>query len=200
MGPVARSTEHKKTSFILCLTVMCIFCGSVPRALGQQSQKSKTSSASEWALARRDLNLIGERVAKAVLGKDIPTLLSYDREDLRPEDEASVKNTKSDLYCFLFDSSCIKGGKWRSVYDKLSQSRPPGIHVLLAKSRYDGHLYGTLVFYDRASITDKDLGSADFLCKESPTRIASWKFKSEDGKWKPVTPMFDNETEGLCSN
>ncbi len=200
MGPVPSSIEHKKTGFILCLSVISIFGGSIPDAFGQQSQKSKTRSASEWALARRELNSIGEKIAKAVLDKDIPTLLSYDRQDLRPEDEASVKNTKSDLYCFLFDSSCIKGGKWRSVYDKLSQSRPPGIHAFMAKSRYDGHVYGTLVFYDRASITDKDLGSPDFLCKESPTRIASWKFKSEDGKWKPVTPMFDNETEGLCSN
>ncbi len=197
MRPVPRSTENKKTGLILCLSIISSF-GSIPRALGQQSQKSKASSASERALARRELNLIGEKIAKAVLDKDIPTLLSYDRQDLRPEDEASLKNTKSDLYCFLFDSSCIQGAKWRSVYYKLSQSRPPGIHVFLAKSRYDGHLYGTLVFYDRASITDKDLGSPDFLCKESPTRIASWKFKLEGGTWKPVTPLFDSETAGLC--
>ncbi|OLC95318.1 MAG: hypothetical protein AUH86_12245 [Acidobacteria bacterium 13_1_40CM_4_58_4] len=199
MRPVARTTKHKKASYILCLGIISIFGGHIPRALGQQPQKSKTSSASESALARRELNLIGEKIAKAVLDKDIPTLLSYDREDLRPEDEASLKDTKSNLYCFLFDSSCIQDGKWRSVRDKLSQSRPPGIHVFLARSRYDGHLYGTLVFYDRAAITNKDLTSPDFLCKESPTRIASWKFKLEDDKWKPVTPMFNNETEGLCS-
>ena len=199
MGPVPRITDHKKTGFILCLSIISIFGGSIPRAFGQQSQKSKTSNASERALARRELNLIGEEIAKAVLDKDIPTLLSYDREDLRSADEVSLKDAKSDLYCFLFDSSCIQGGKWRSVYDKLSQSRPPGIHVFLAKSRYDGHLYATLVFYDRASVTDENLGSPDFLRKESLTRIASWKFKLEDGKWRPVTPMFDNETEGLCS-
>lgn len=199
MGPASIRTDHIKIAFILCLSVIIVFGGSIPRALGQQSQKSRASSAPEGSTASRDLHLIGEKIARAVLDKDIPSLLSYDRADLRSEDEASLKNAKSDLYCFLFDSSCIQGGKWRSVYDKLSQSHPPGIHVFLAKSRYDGRLYGTLVFYDRASITDKDLGSPDFLCKESPTRIASWKFKLEDGKWRPVTPMFDNETEGLCS-
>jgi len=197
--PIPRTTEHKKTGFILCLSVISIFGGSIPDAFGQQSQKSKTSSVSERALARRDLNSIGKKIAKAVLDKDIPTLLSYDRADLRTRDEAALKNTKSDLYCSLFDSSCIQGGKWRSVYDKLSQARQLGIKAIVGKSRYDGHLYGTLLFYDSASISDKDLGSADFLCEESPMSIASWKFKLEDGKWKPVTPLFDNETEGLCA-
>jgi hypothetical protein len=199
MGSVPRSAEHKMTGIILCLSILSIFCESIPCALGQQSQKSKTSSAPERTLARSGLTLIGEKIAKAVLDKDIHSLLSYDREDLRLEDEASLKNTKGDPYCFLFDSSCIQGGKWRSVYDKLSQSHPLGIHVFLAKSRYDGYLYGTLVFYDHASMTDKNLGSPDFLCKESPTKIASWKFRLEGDKWKPVTPMFDNEAEGLCS-
>jgi hypothetical protein len=184
----------------LCLSIISIFGGSISQAaLRQQSQKSKTGSLSEGALARRELNLIGEKIAKAVLDKNIRTLLTYDREDLRSEDEASLKDAKSDLYCSLFDSSCIQGGKWHSVYDKLSQALELGIKAMVGKSRYDGHLYGTLLFYDRASITDKDLGSPDFLCKEQSTRLASWKFKLEDGKWKPVTPMFDTETEGLCS-
>jgi len=185
MGPVPRSTEHKKNGFILCLSIISIFGGSIPSALGQQSQKSKTSRVSETALARRELNLIGEKIAKAVLDKDIRTLLSYDCEDLRSEDKAPLKDAKSDLYCSLFDSSCIQGGKWHSVYD--------------TKSRYDSHVYGTLLFYDRASIADKDMGSPDFLCKAPSTRLASWKFKLEKGKWRPVMPMFDNETEGLCS-
>jgi hypothetical protein len=198
MGPVPRSTEHKGTGFIFCLSIVCIFGGSIPRALAKQSQKSKTNSVSERSLDRRELNLIGEKIAKAVLDKDIRTLLTYDREDLRSEDEA-LKDAKSNLYCSLFDSSCIQGSKWHSVYDKLSQARQLGIKAIVGKSRYDGHLYGTLLFYDRASITDKDLGSPDFLCKEQSTRLASWKFKREDGKWGPVTPMFDTETDGLCS-
>jgi len=186
------ATEQKQIPLILCAAMISMSYGLISDATSQQPQK-------KFDIARRNLHLIGEKVARAVLDKDIPSLLSYDRADFRSEDEASLKHTKSDLYCFLFDSSCIEGGKWRSVYDKLSHSRQLGIKVTLAKSRYDGHLYGILLFYDRASISDKDLGSPDFLCKESPTRIASWKFKLEDGKWRPVTPMFDNEAEGLCS-
>jgi len=182
------------------LTFIFVLYGSILLALGQQSDKSKTSNAPQEARAGRALHLIGEKIARALLDRDIPGLLAYDRADLRSEDEASLRNTKSDLYCFLFDSSCIQGGKWRSVYDKLSQAHSLGIHAVLGKSRYDGHLYGTVLFYDRASISDKDLSSPDFLCKQSPTRIASWKFRLEDGKWKPVTPLFDNETEGLCGS
>ena len=180
MGPVPRSTEHKNNGFILCLSIISIFGGSIPSALGQQSQKSKTSRVSETALARRELNLIGEKIAKAVLDKDIHTLLSYDCEDLRSEDKASLKDAKSDLYCSLFDSSCIQGGKWHSVYDKLSQARQLGIKAIVGKSRYDSHVYGTLLLYDGASIADKDLGSPDFLCKAPSTRLASWKFKLEE--------------------
>jgi len=157
----------------LCLSAVFGFGTTNLWAPGEQSQKSKTSVASETALARRNLNSIGKKIAKAVLDKDIPTLLSYDRADLRTRDEAALKNAKSDLYCSLFDSSCIQGGKWRSVYDKLSQARQLGIKAIVGKSRYDGRLYGTLLFYDSASISDKDLGSDDFLCQESPTRIAS---------------------------
>src|SRR5260370_33899751 len=105
MGPVPSSIEHKKTGFILCLSVISIFGGSIPDAFGQQSQKSKTRSASEWALARRELNSIGEKIATALLHKDIPTLLSYDRQGLRPEAESTVTTTKLYHDCFLFDSS-----------------------------------------------------------------------------------------------
>src|SRR5258708_6897213 len=70
----------------------------------------------------RDLHQIGARVAKAVLDKDIQTLLAYDRPDLRDEDGVALKNPKSDLYCYIFDSSCMARSEvsWLSVYDKLS--------------------------------------------------------------------------------
>jgi len=41
---------------------------------------------------------MGEKISKAVLNKDIPTLLAYDRADFRSAEEVSLKNTKSHLY------------------------------------------------------------------------------------------------------
>ena|SRR5260370_32687398 len=185
---------------ILLVSSACIIgmaFALIPTA-GKQAEKKSSPGATTQL--RRDLQQLGEKIAKAVLGKDIPTLLSYDRTDMRSQDEVALKNTKSDLYCFLFDSSCITrgNGEWRSVYDKLSQARQLGITVNTAKSPYDHQLYGSLLFYDRSSVSEKDLRSSDFLCKQQSTQLASWNFRLEGGKWKPVTPLFDHETDGLC--
>ena len=145
------------------------------------------------------LRQIGNVVTRAILDKDTATLLRYDRADLRAEDESSLKNPKSDLYCFLFDSTCI-AGKSRSVFDKLANSRQPAIKVMDGgKSKIDGLRYATLFFYDKSAVQEGSLSSRSFLCKEAPNKIASWTFKLVDGNWTPVTPLFDNETDSLCS-
>jgi hypothetical protein len=164
-------------------------------------QTQHKSAASRGATTSRELHKIGETVAKAVLDKNIETLLSYDRADLRSLDGVSLKNPKSDLYCYLFDSDCITwgDGSWRSVYDKLSQAHQLEIKASVSSSRYDRQLYGNLFFYDASAISDKNLRSRDFLCKEGPASIATWKFRLEGGKWKSVTPLFDSETRD-CPN
>src|SRR5712671_7283275 len=186
---------------LLLLLVAAVFLSGVflPTQAHQAPQKSSTARKNTPS---RDLHKIGEAIAKAVLDKNIETLLTFDRADLRSLDEESLKNTKSDLYCYIFDSDCITwgDGTWRSVYDKLSEAHPLEIKVRLARSSYDRQLYGSLLFYDRATVSDKDLRSEEFLCKEAPARIASWRFRLENGKWKPVTPLFDSETDALCGN
>jgi hypothetical protein len=171
-------------------------CQVIPLAAQQAQQKPRRRGAGG------DLRRLGEALATAVLDKNIQALLTYDRGDLRSLDAASLKNTKSNLYCYIFDSDCITwgDGTWRSVYDKLSEAHRLEIKVSLARSPYDRQLYGSLLFYDRATVSDKDLRSEDFLCKEAPARIASWRFRLENGKWKPVTPLFDSETDALCGN
>jgi hypothetical protein len=168
-------------------------------AAGKQAKKKSGSVAANQV--KLNLQQLGEKIAKAVLERDIPTLLSYDRADMRSEDEVHLKNTKSDLYCYLFDSSCITwgSGEWRSVYDKLSQAHQLGIKVSTSRSPHDHQLYGGLLFYDRSSVSEKDLRSPDFLCRQQATQLASWNFRLEGGKWKPVTPLFDDETDGLCA-
>ncbi len=179
-----------------------IFCGLSLAALRLQAKQTKPSNALPRDMASRNLYLIGEKISRAVLDKDIPRLLAYDRTDLRSADEVSLKNTKSDLYCYIFDSDCITwgNGNWRSVYDKLSQAHQLEIKVRVSSSPYDRQLYGSLFFYDASAVSEKDLRSRDFLCKEGPASITSWKFRLENGKWKPVTPLFDSETRACPSD
>src|SRR6267378_7946132 len=82
----------------------------------QAHQAQQKSSSARRNTPSRDLHKIGEAIAKAVLDKNIETLLSFDRADLRSLDEESLKNTKSNLYCYIFDSECITwgDGNWRS--------------------------------------------------------------------------------------
>jgi hypothetical protein len=185
------------TARFFVILVALISGAMLPTSAHQAQQKS---SASRRSTPSRDLHQIGETIAKAVLDKNIETLLSFDRADLRSQDEVSLKNTQSNLYCYIFDSECITwgDGNWRSVYDKLSQAHPLEIKVSISSSRYDRQLYGSLLFYDGSTVSEKDLRSPAFLCKETPASIASWKFRLESGKWKPVTPLFDSETGAPC--
>ena len=187
------------TARLLLPLVASMFLSAVflPTQAHQAQQKSSTARKNTPS---RDLHKIGEAIAKAVLDKNIETLLTFDRADLRSQDEESLKNTKSNLYCYIFDSECITwgDGNWRSVYEKLSQAHPLQIKVSVSSSRYDRQMYGSLLFYDASAVSEKDLRSAAFLCKETPASIASWKFRLESGKWKPVNPLFDSETGAPC--
>jgi hypothetical protein len=160
------------------------------------------SGAPHRNASSRDLRKVGEAIAKAVLDKNIETLLAYDRADSRSQDEALLKNSKSDLYCYIFDSDCITwgDGNWRSVYDKLSQAHQLEIKASVSSSPYDRQTYGSLFFYDAAAVSANDLRSRDFLCKQGPASIASWKFRLQGGKWKAVTPLFDSETRSCPSD
>lgn len=188
-------TTNSRTGIILatCVAAMTISCGFPAVLEGQQNDV-------RFGNALNGLRQLGKSVAKAVLDRDAPALLRYDRVDLRRDDELSLNDKSSDLYCFLFDTSCIRGRIGRSVYEKLSTAQELGIKVVSGgKSSPDGNLYAIILFYDRSTISERSLRSRKFLCKESLNRIASWSFKFVKGKWEPVTPLFDNETDTLCS-
>ena len=182
---------------LMSVASMVMACRLVPQ--GEAQQKSGVRRRNS---ASRDLHQVGEAVAKAVLDKNIQALLTYDRADLRAADEVSLKNTKSDLYCYIFDSDCITwgDGRWRSVYEKFSQAQQLEIKVSLSRSPSDHQLYGSLFFYDASAVSEKDLRSRDFVCREGPAKLASWKFRLENGKWRPVTPLFDSETRDCPSD
>jgi hypothetical protein len=188
--------KKEGTIFTVCIGVMMISCGFVVALGAQQSTKHPGGALSS-------LRQLGVSAAKAVLDKDVSWLLRYDRPDLRAEDEISLKDKKSDLYCFLFDSACLSAGERRSVrsvYEKLSTAHELGIKVVDGgRSPRDGTRYAIVLFYDRSTISQQSLRSREFLCKESLNRIASWSFKLVDGKWQSTTPLFDSETDTLCS-
>ena len=190
---------YHRTILMMLLATATAYGGPGLSAPENQAKQAK-ASGSPRAAAESSLRLMAEKISKAILDKDISTLLTYDRADLRANDQVSLQNPKSDLYCYLFDSDCITwgDGSWRSVYHKLSQAHPLQVKVQLARLPSDHQLYGSLLFYDGSAVAEKDLLSADFLCKEAPEKLASWKFRLEKGKWKAVTPLFDAETEALC--
>jgi hypothetical protein len=194
-GPPGLATAR----FLLSLLASIAFSQAL--LAGSNARAQQKTTAPHGNTSSRELHKMGEAIAKAVLDKDIPALLTFDRADLRSQDEVALKNAKSSLYCYIFESDCITwgDGTWRSIYDKLSQAHPLEIKVSVSSSRYDRQLYGNLLFYDGSAVSEKELHSADFLCKEGPAKLASWKFRLEGGKWKPVTPLFDSETRACPS-
>jgi len=188
-------------SFAICCVRVVLQAESTRLAPSLVSSIAKAAARPPHSTSgARELHEIGVALSKAVLEKNIETLLAYDREDLRAANAESLKNNKSDLYCYIFDSDRITwgDGTWRSVYEKISQAQKLEITVKVSSSPYDRQTYGSLFFYDASSVSAKDLRSRDFLCKEGPGRIASWKFLLERGKWKAVTPLFDSETRAGC--
>jgi len=147
--------------------------------------------------ALEELRNIGTVISKAVLAKDIDTLLGYDRPDMRLADDEDLRKTKRDLYCLLFDASCLHSDS-RSVYDILRDSRKLGIKARDLGKWGDGFRYADLLFFDRSKVSEKMLRSSKFLCAQQGKAVVSWTFKWVNGKWESAFPMFDSGTEGLC--
>lgn len=145
--------------------------------------------------ATHQLRLIGDRVAVAMVARDINPLLEYDHY---PEDETSLKTKTGDVYCYVFDSTCISGGRPQSVYDLFSTAPKLGIEASVAN--VDGKDYGLLMFYDKSQISEQELYSPDFLCSaKAQTKTATWHFILTDGKWTSTT-VFDYKTDKPCGN
>lgn len=181
----------QKPAVLSLVTIACFF--------GMMFGCKKGSAASSSAAAKvedpatRDLRAIGDRVTAAVVGRDINTLLQYDHD---PEDQASLQNKSGDLYCYLFDSSCIPDAKTRAVYDVLTTA--PQLAIDTSTTQVDGKQYGLLMFYDKSKISSAELYSPDFLCSDKALKqTASWHFVQVDGKWTSST-LFDYKVERPC--
>jgi hypothetical protein len=181
-----------KKRFIVCLLIFSFLMSSVGSSVlaAQTTNKPKDSDAAT------DLKQIGDELAKAVLSKDVSTLLNFDRKDLSYEDEIALKDQQSTLFCYIFDSKCISP-KRRSVYEILSGAGRVGIKPIFSRS-LRGYREGLLIFYDASKVSEQLLLSKGYLCKESGKTLATWAFKLVNGRWETETPMFDSETDGPC--
>src|ERR1700737_999307 len=130
---------------ILSCSMTISFVAESSHAMNDRPQKNSKPALEE-------LRQMGQKIADAVLAKDIPALLNYDRRDWRSQDQKDLKHQNSELYCYLFDSSCISSKKERSVYEKMSRVRQLGIKVIDGgKSSYNRQRYAFLFFYDRSA-------------------------------------------------
>lgn len=160
------------------------------------AEPSGAETAPEKAKRVRQLQSIGRKVAQAILARDIELLLRFDRPDEVEDSRRLLRDKKSNLYCYLFDSSCMGGG--RSVYDILRNARRLAITVMDIGRGKDGIQHAIIFFYDGATIPKQKLRSPEFLCEKSLQEITSWTFKYVNGRWESASPLFGAETGVLC--
>jgi len=177
-------------ALIICFCSLMLGCKQAPAAAAIPGAKLMAKAEDP---ATRELRAIGDRVAAAVLAKDVKTLLEYDHN---PDDEASLKAKSGDLYCYLFDSSCASGTRRQAVYELFSTVPHLGIDATVAKVQDKD--YGLLMFYDRSQISDAELYTPGFLCTEKAMKgTVRWRFVLADGKWNSST-LFEYKTERGC--
>jgi hypothetical protein len=171
---------------IFCL---CIITPGCRKASGAAT----TPAAKVEDPATRELRAIGDRATTAVVARNINALLEYDHD---PEDQAALQNKSGELYCYLFDSNCIRGAKTRAVYEILTTS--PQLAVDASVANVDGKQYGLLMFYDKSQISSQELYSPDFACSDKALRhTASWHFMRVNGQWTTTT-LFDYKMDKPC--
>ena len=175
----------------LTLSAAAVGVALIATVLGSASQRPATPD-----VAAKELREIGTKLVAAVLNHDAETLLAYDRPDLRDEDRASLQDRKSQLSCFLFDHTCNAVGR-PAIYDILSGAKRLSVHVRLLSAKGQPP-HGWILFFDATTIASSRLQSASYLCQRS-NEIASWLFKRENNRWVGANPIFDSETDTICS-
>jgi hypothetical protein len=162
--------------------------------LGQERDDAFAHQAATRDEAAIQLRSLGQRLVAAVLAHDLETILAADRPDLRAEDRLALQDQTSDLYCFLFDSSCttVKA----SVHDIFARARRIDVDVQLIQEK-GKPVQGWLIFFDPAKVAKSRLRSPSYLCKHGG-QIASWMFSLTNGEWVSANEIFDTESDILC--
>jgi hypothetical protein len=190
----AQRRRHRRRS--LAITIAIAFCCTFPagckKASADAAIAAKPQAKPDNSPAGK-LRAIGEQVVAAVMARDTHALLQFDSN---PEDQLSLSDNKSELYCYLFDSACISGENKRAIYDLFATVPKLGIDA--SSTTLQGKNYGLLMFYDKSQISDTELYTPGFLCTEKGMKnTASWRFVEADGKWSTST-LFEYKTERPC--
>ncbi len=138
------------------------------------------------------LRRLGEPIVRAVVEKDIATLLAYDWPDPGSGDESALVAPRSPLHCYVFDSRCNRLGK-PSVFEMFSSWRKLRIQANSAGSNF-----AVLYFYDATVVSARGLRSQKTLCREGGRHIVSWVFKYESSRWVAANEPFDFDADTLC--
>src|SRR5258708_1242978 len=138
------------------------------------------------------LHGIGVEIARAMLEKDVSALLKYDMDSLRDEHGRDLQDPKSDLYCYVFDTTCpaLHEKKNRSVYSQMKEMKAPGVTVKNLGSNAGSHNSYLLIFYDAARFKAAQVKGASFLCRHAQVDVPIWTFEFRDGSWTAAHPLF----------
>jgi hypothetical protein len=182
-----------RSPVLISAAVIACCCGMLFGCKKKTPEPTAAPRANVQNPASHELRTIGERTLIALLARDTKTLLEYDHN---AEDEASLNNKSSELYCYLFDTSCIPDAKKPAVYEIVSSAPKVGIDASVATVQ--GRSYGLLMFYDKSQVSSDELYSPDFLCSDKALKAtASWHFILDNEKWITTT-LFDYKIGRSC--
>lgn len=98
---------------ITVVLTLCLLVWLIPPSITQSAGDLKPNANAE----EEELKVIGEQLQQAILTKDIKTLLAYDLNGEKvggivynaySQDEKELLDQSSVLYCYLFDTRCLK--------------------------------------------------------------------------------------------
>lgn len=142
----------------------------------------------------KQLNKIASRLIVAVKSENQSVIL-----DLYPvRDRPGTAEPGSELYCYLFDSTCIswKGKSVKQIFTDAKQLRTK---IIIPKLGPDRTKYAHMFFFDRKVVDPHKLDDANYTCPMAGKNLVSWLFKYENSKWVPAHLPFDAETDSLCN-
>jgi hypothetical protein len=142
----------------------------------------------------KQLNKIASRLIVAVKSKNQSVIL-----ELYPvRDRPGIAEPGSELYCYLFDSTCISW-KSKSVKQIFTDAKRLRTKIVLPSFGPDGTKFALLFFFDRAVVDPHKLDDdPDYACSMAGKYLVSYLFKYENSKWVPANLPFDAETDTLC--
>src|SRR5436190_5764127 len=100
-------------------------------------------------------------------------------DTLRDEHGRNLQDPKSDIYCYLFDTTCptLHEKKNRSVYAQMKEMKTRGVAVKRLGGKADSSNSYLLIFYDSARFRATLVKGESFLCRHAQVEVPIWTFE-----------------------